>query len=252
MRGERLPWSVEYHEWNVSDAGLIFRGSGFFADLTRAVGVRLMRTGLMLIDARRTSLSWAEHRDAVTQREVGWWIGYSQEPSPQPIIAFRDRPRPRYDTNWVPWDREIALATNVTTAARSLEWLCVYLARTSEARAGVEVRERAVRLVEGLTRMHAARRFYGLGEPLMGPKLDVFLTIERVLHQELRYLGGRLVTGDPPPQIPKLAALVAAKLPHHLHAKWRRVEFLQMEVEKHINAVAPWPFGELLETPLTR
>jgi hypothetical protein len=201
-------------------------------------------------DGDAITLAWDEHR--TRQRGgVGWWIvggvdaeGFGLRAGS--CIALLDAPAAnRIMRN--PWDRAIRLDAHLVlwSAANVLAALCEYLATTPAARAGLADWDRANRLITALT-LGKWGPVYGSMEPLMGPKLDVFLTVQRVVNGAARRIDGRRVAGEPAPSVDDLVHAVLRSLPRSVQGSWRAEGSIRQEVEKQWNRDESWPFGLLL------
>jgi hypothetical protein len=208
-------------------------------------------------------LSWDDHR-ALRVHHDGWSIiphgipesdietvdffGLSQTAASVALVA-RPHPESDGDPSW--WEHRLPLDSNVLgrSSGRVLASLCEYLATTPDARAGLAVRSKVEALLRSLKHGRTAGPGHPPLAPLMGPQLDVHVTIETVLHRSLRYIDGRRVCGDPEVSLSELTRLVFAHIPKHLDEKWRDEVFLRDEVARHLAAVKPWPFEVLLGAP---
>jgi hypothetical protein len=152
----------------------------------------------------------------------------------------------RYDRSW---QLDSGLFLNAA-GTEILAALCCYLAVTPDARNGLTDPRRTTSVIGAL----AARGIRGRArsnEPLMGPRLDVWNTVQRVLEQRVRRFYGRRVAGDPMPDVADLIADVQARLPRHLPSEWTTTERVRTVVERGFWNIDPWPF-ELLTMPLHR
>lgn len=244
---------VAVNDWcglTSTSAGLQFRSSRHLMRWcwqveVRPDGVRCVRRD------RSESLAWEDHRRDAYTAALGWWVqptfvgSRSYEVARVEQLLTHSTPAnphfARYDRSW---QLDSGLFLNAA-GTEILAALCCYLAVTPDARKGLADPERTTSVIGGL----AARRIRGRArssEPLMGPRLDVWNTVQRVLEQRVRRFYGRRVAGDPMPDLAHLVAEVQAHLPRHLPSESTTTERVRTVLERSFWNIDPWPFDPLV------
>ena len=148
----------------------------------------------------------------------------------------------------VQWDRYWLIDDHYFFAdlggARTLRWLCEYVASDAAAQRGLDDPARVTALVHALER----GRIWGdrpmPSDPLFGPHLDLHVAVTRAVLPRTRLLGGRLVASDPEPPKDELVGRVRELLPKETPPKWSSDAAIGQEIARYLDR-RPWPFDVL-------
>lgn len=210
-------------------------------------GIRILRHGQTV-----ESLAWDDYRGSqITERT--WWIDPRFiNANPTTVhIGFRDGADPDAVAGKRSWKlRDPAMsqifASSKWEAGIVLKALCQYVAATPDARPGLDDPAKCERLVEALRSAGLEGSSHKHDRLFMGRKGEIRQAIDQAAEANMRYFGGRPVSGDRLLTADELAEITLKRLPTWIDAEWKDPERVRALAAEQL-AIPPWPFGLLRE-----